>query len=103
MSDLIDIINNTHRDVPFGTVYIAIKKYDGKVATVDSNQIVNHKTPQGNVQALSVIGTIMKGLTTSLKELPPEIPPTTTITLFYGKNGEVSRLQVNGFKRTPID
>ena len=98
--DLNEIIDDAHRNIDHGVVYIALKKYDGKIATVDSNQIISHMTPEGSVQALAIIGTLMKGLSASLKQHPANIPPTATLTLFYGKTGDVVRLQVNGFKRT---
>lgn len=103
MADLKDIIDDAHRDVTFGTVFIAIKKHEGKVASIDSNQVVNHSTPKGNVDALATIGSLMKGISASLKQSPSKTPVTATITLFYDNDGNVKRLQVNGFKRKTLD
>jgi hypothetical protein len=102
MSELNDIVYDAHKSIDFGVVYLAIKKYDGKVATIDANQIVSHATPGGNVEALTNIGTMIKLESLSIKQNPPKTPPTATITLFWGKNGEVERLQVNGFKRSNL-
>lgn len=101
MAELGDLINDAHRDVEHGTIYLAIKKYEGKIATVDTNRMVYHKTT-GNVEALANVGTLIKLESLSLKQSPPETPPTTTLVLYWNRGGEIDRIGVNGFKRTNL-
>lgn len=101
MAELGDIINEAHQSIDHGTVYLAIKKYDGKVATIDTNSMTYHKT-RDNVEALANVGTMIKLESLSLKQNPPQTPPTTTLVLYWNKLGEIDRIAVNGFKRTNL-
>ena len=104
MKDLHEYITTSHSDVQFGVVNVALKKYGGKIVTVDTNKVINYKTDKGNVEGLNVITTILKGVSESIKQKPEEpTPPTVTFTVYYDRRGDMRQVSVNSFNRTQLD
>lgn len=102
MEDLQNIIAKAHSGIDFGIVNVTIKKYNGKITTVDSDKNITYKTDGGNVEGLAVISTILKKTSEALKQTPPTTPPTLTFTVFYDRKGEIRQLNVNDFNRTNL-
>jgi hypothetical protein len=101
MSELQDFIDNAHHDVEFGAVNFTVKKYGGKIATVDANKNITYKTEKGNVEGMAVITSIVKGTSNSIKlsTVPISTPPTLTFTAYFDRAGEIRQINVNDFKR----
>lgn len=103
MEDLQNIIAKAHSGIDFGIVNVTIKKYNGKITTVDSDKNITYKTDGGNVEGLAVISTILKKTSEALKQSPElTTPPTLTFTVFYDRKGEIRQLNVNDFNRTNL-
>lgn len=100
--NLEEIIKNAHTDVSYGVVNIVIKKHAGKISTVDSDKNITYKTERGNVEGLTVIGTIIKKTSEALKLRPVDNPPTLTFTVFYDRKGEIRQINVNDFNRVNL-
>lgn len=100
--DLIDLIKKAHSGVDFGVVNVTIKKYNGKISTIDSDKNITYRTERGNVEGLAIIGTIIKKTTEALKLRPVENPPTLTFTVFFDRKGEIRQLNVNDFNRVNL-
>lgn len=103
MDELLDIINNSHRGMDFGVVNVTIKKYGGKIATVDSDKHVTYKTDKGNIEGLALISTILKKTSEAVK-LAPDVPspPTVSFVVFYDRKGEIRQVNVSDSNRVNL-
>lgn len=100
MDEILDIINKTHQGMDFGVVNVTIKKYGGKIATVDADKQITYKTEKGNVEGLALISTLLKKTAEAVKISPDmPTPPTVTFTVFYDRAGEIRQVNVSDFSR----
>jgi hypothetical protein len=107
MSDITEIVNQAHQGIDYGIVYITLKKFDKQITTIDSAAVTSHKTPKGNLEALTAIGQLIKLTTAAVKQEivknPKHTPPTLTMTLFFSpKTCEVERININDFHRNNL-
>lgn len=99
MADIQEIINNARAGVEYGTIHLTLKIDNKHLSTVDTNKYVSYKTIGGNVEALTVIGTLLKNTGIAIKSAPDSTPPTLTFSCFFSRDGECDRLSIQDFKR----
>jgi hypothetical protein len=92
-----------HKSIEYGAVQFTVKKHDNMVTSIDANKTSMIKT-KDNVQALTMIGSLIKAIQQQIiaetKDMDPNYtPPNLTFTLFFSKDGQTDRVHVNDFKR----
>lgn len=99
MNDIHELLDNSHRSISHGVVYIAIKKHADTITAADVNKISTYKT-KGNVEALAIAGSLIKAVKQQIIAEPGKLAPNLTFTIFFHQDGEADRVQVNDFSRT---
>jgi hypothetical protein len=92
--EMLQIIETSLSSMPYGTVSFTIKRHESRTTTIDSTKITSNQV-DGNAQALTVIGTMLK----LMKEARETGNLTFTITL---ERGEAKRLMNQDFKRVNL-
>lgn len=100
MADINNLVKQAISGMDFGTVHMTFKIDNKHLSTVDTNKYTSYRIEKGNVEALTVVGTLLKGTAIATRQSPSSIPPTLTFTVFFGKDGEADRLAIQDFKRT---
>lgn len=103
MDTLFDFINQMHSAIEYGAVQFTVKKHDNLVTSIDANKTSMFKT-KDNVQALTMIGSLIKAVNQEIIEEtknpdPNYTAPNLTFTVFFSKDGQADRIHVNDFKR----
>lgn len=96
-----DFIEHVHGPIQHGTVQFTVKKYDGRITHVDATT-TNQVKVNDNVQALTIIGTLIKQLQQTIIQSATSqnyTPPNLTFTVMFHKDGQAQRIIVNDFKR----
>lgn len=100
--DVVDILKQTYGDIDYGVVNIAVKKFGGHITSIDSTKITTYK-PEGNVEGMTIVSTLLKK-TAEATKLAPDMPtpPTVTFTVMFDRKGEMRQINVSDFNRTNI-
>jgi len=96
---VVDIFRRSRRGVEYGNIDLNFKIFGNKLATADANKFVSYKVPKGNIEAITVAGTLIKNTGIAIKQAPGAIPPALTLTFFFKQDGEVERLNIQDFNR----
>lgn len=95
MEDLNNLINNTHRELEFGTVVLYLKKHEGKVTNIDSQKFYTTKTPGGSKEAVVMVTTMIKAMHDSKQD------GSMTFTLDFHK-GEATKVIMQDTKKSRL-
>lgn len=101
-------IRQAIESVEFGAVNFTIQKYEGLVSSADANKVSSHKV-NGNAEALAMAGQLIRKVSEQIKaetialaklnKPKPYTPPNLTFTVFFNKDSQADRINVNDFKR----
>lgn len=97
--DILDIIKYAKSGLEYGTINLTLKMDNQHLTTIDTSKYTTHKTRGGNVEALTIVGTLIKNTGIAIKQDPEGVPNNLSFTLFFKKDGECDRISIQDFKR----